>query len=102
MDEEELKTLLAPLARDIPAPSADFAGRIIMAAARTRQQRPVSLWGYISDSFAEFMLPKPAYVLASMMVLGLVFGWTLVQRPAEPAKQVDYVQDFVRGSGWGI
>lgn len=102
MDEEELKTLLAPLARDISAPSADFADRIIMAAARTRQQRSVSLWVYISDSFAEFMLPKPGYVLASMMVLGLVFGWTIVQSPSEPAKQIDYVQDFVRGSGWGI
>lgn len=100
--DEELKTLLAPLAKDIPAPSADFAERIIMAAARMRQQRPFSLWGYISESFAECMLPKPAYMLASMMVLGLAFGWAMVQDMSEPAGQVEYVQDFVRGSGWGI
>lgn len=98
MDEEELKTLLA---MDIPEPSKNFAERIILAAHGAPQQRPVNLWNYIREAFAECFVPKPAFVLASMLVLGLVFGFNSMEQSTQPA-QVEYVQDAFTSNGWGI
>lgn len=98
MDEEELKTLLA---MEIPEPSKNFADRIILAAHGVAQRRPVSLWNYVQSAFAECFLPRPAFVLASMLVLGIVFGLGITMQ--EPlVQETEYVQDAFTANGWGI
>lgn len=98
MDEEELKMVLS---RDIPAPAADLAERIILTARSIPQRRPVSLWNYVQGAFAECFVPKPAFVLASMLVLGIVFGLGVTaQQPLQ--SETEYVQDAFTTAGWGI
>ncbi|MFO1242653.1 MAG: hypothetical protein U1E36_05565 [Rickettsiales bacterium] len=99
MDEEELKMILA---RDIPAPSKNFAERIILAAHSTPQRRPLSVWNYIREAFAECLVPKPAFVLASMLALGLVFGFNAANMQSPAKTSVQYVQDAWSNQGWGI
>ena len=39
------------------------------------QIQNISLWQSLRQLFAEFHLPKPGYVLASALVLGMVLGF---------------------------
>lgn len=77
MDDEKLETLLAT--RALAEPSADLADRIIARAAVTPQQVPLRLMEWLERAFSELQLPKPAYSLASVMVLGLVLGSSFSQ-----------------------
>ena len=58
------------------AASPDLAARIILHAQNLPQLQNVSSWQSLRQLFAEFHLPKPAYVLASALVLGMVMGFT--------------------------
>lgn len=75
MDDRQLDALLQR--RRFEAPSADLAGRIILAARRAPAPKPVSITGFIGDMFREFALPQPAYAFASVLALGLVLGVSL-------------------------
>jgi len=61
-------------ARRLEAVSPDLAQRIILKAQSLPQNRTVSPWQWIRQLFAELHLPKPAYVVASALVLGIVVG----------------------------
>jgi hypothetical protein len=63
--------------RAIEPASPDLAQRIIFAARQLPQTRTVSLWQWMRQLCAELHLPKPAYVLASSLVLGMVIGFSL-------------------------
>jgi hypothetical protein len=71
--DEKLHQLLE--SRRLEPASPDLAGRIILAAQRLPQDKAMPLWQWLAELFAEFRLPKPGYVLASALVLGMVIGF---------------------------
>lgn len=73
--DEKLDAMLR--ARGVKAPSEDLAERIILQARGMPQAQNSSLWQVIRQLFAEFHLPKPGYVLASALILGMVVGFNI-------------------------
>ena len=73
-DDEKLDSMLR--SRRSQTASPDLAARIIHKAQGRQQVRDVPLWQWLRQSFAEFHLPKPGYVLASALVLGMVVGFS--------------------------
>jgi hypothetical protein len=71
--DERLDELLR--SRRIEPASADLAQRIILAARQQPQNKNLPLRLWVRDLFSEFHLPKPAYVLASALVVGMVIGF---------------------------
>jgi hypothetical protein len=72
--DDKLDSLLS--SRRIEPASPDLAQRIILAAERLPQNKNMPLWQWVRELFSEFHLPKPAYVLASALVLGMVIGFS--------------------------
>ena len=72
-DDKKLDSMLR--SRRSRAASPDLSVRIILKAQGLQQVRDVPLWQWLRQSFAEFHLPKPGYVLASVLVLGMVVGF---------------------------
>jgi len=75
--DEKLDNLLR--SRHIEPPSADLAQRIILKAGQSPQTKPMPLWQSVRELFGEFHLPKPAYVLASALVFGILIGLSAPQ-----------------------
>jgi hypothetical protein len=71
--DERLDELLR--ARRVPAASPDLAQRIILRAQQLPQDKSLPLWQWVRDLFAEFHLPQPAYVLAGVLLLGMLIGF---------------------------
>lgn len=72
--DEKLESMLRQR-RAEPA-SPDLAERIILRAQSLPQGQNISLWSAVRQLFAEFHLPKPGYVLASALILGMVLGFS--------------------------
>jgi hypothetical protein len=72
--EEKLDRLLR--SRRIEPAAPDLAQRIILKARQTPQLQAPGFWQSVRDLFGEFHLPKPAYVLAGALMLGLVIGFS--------------------------
>ncbi|MGH7853924.1 MAG: hypothetical protein ACREP3_10815 [Candidatus Binatia bacterium] len=75
--DDKLETLLR--ARRIEPSSPDLAQRIILKARQTPQIKTTPFWQSVRELFGEFHLPKPAYVLGSALVLGVVIGLSAPQ-----------------------
>ena len=75
--DEKLDNLLR--SRYVEPASTDLAQRIILKARQMPQNKTISLWQWVRELFSEFHLPKPGYVLASALVLGLVIGFSVPQ-----------------------
>jgi hypothetical protein len=71
--EDKLESLLR--SRHSQAVNPDLAARITLKAQTLPQVQNISLWQAMRQLFAEFHLPKPGYVLASALVLGMVMGF---------------------------
>lgn len=71
--DQKLDSLLHNRRRNAVSP--DLAARIILQAQTMPQIQNISLWQSMRQLFAEFHLPKPGYVLASALVLGMVMGF---------------------------
>ncbi len=71
--DEKLESLLR--SRRSQAVNPDLAARIALKAQTIPQVQNISLWQSMRQLFAEFHLPKPGYVLASALVLGMVMGF---------------------------
>ena len=71
--DERLESMLR--SRRQEAASPELAARIILTARGITQRQNVSLWQLVRDLCVEFHLPKPAYVLAGALVLGIVVGF---------------------------
>jgi hypothetical protein len=56
-------------------PAPDLGQRILLAARQRPQNRNQPLWQWMRELFSEFHLPKPAYVLASALLIGMVIGF---------------------------
>ena len=72
--DEKLESMLR--SRRMETVTPDLAGRIILQAQSLPQLQNVPLWQAVRQLFAEFHLPKPGYVLASALVLGMVLGFS--------------------------
>ena len=75
--DEKLDRMLR--ARNFDPASPDLAGRIILKAQTLPQNRTLSLWQTIRQICAEFHLPKPAYVVASALIVGMMIGYGVPQ-----------------------
>jgi len=72
-EEEKLEALLRN--RYVKPASTDLAGRIILQATQRPQVENVSFWQFLRGIFAEFSLPKPAYVLTAALLVGMAAGF---------------------------
>jgi hypothetical protein len=91
--DEKLESMLR--ARPIEPPSPNLAQRIILQARETPQKAPtISQW--VRGLFREFHLPKPAYVLAGTLLVGIILG---LNTPIEKTDKEDSasasVQNFL-------
>lgn len=73
MRDEKLEEMLR--ARRVAPARADLAERIILKAQAIPQNQALPLGESIRRLFAEFHLPKPAYVLAGTLLLGFFLGF---------------------------
>ena len=71
--DEKLEGLLR--SRRFEPASPDLAERIVLKAQSIPQNQPISLTQWMKQLFAEFHLPKPAYVLACTLILGFAVGF---------------------------
>ena len=94
-EERDEKLDLLMQKRAVVPPSSDLAQRIILRAQQVPQRRTVSLWQSIRDICAEFHLPKPAYVLAGALAIGLLIGFSAPQNIETSANDAVVVQNFL-------
>ena len=73
--DEKLEKILRK--RRVEPTSHDLAARIVLKAQSLPQVQNVSLWQAVRQLFAEFHLPKPGYVLASALILGMLLGFNI-------------------------
>jgi len=71
-DKMDLESVMQE--RYIPAPSSNLAERIIAASLMHQMQGRSGFDLWWRTFWAAFMLPKPAYVMAVIFVLGLFMG----------------------------
>lgn len=90
--DQKLDALLR--SRPIEPPSSDLAQRIIFKARQLPQRRMLSPWQWIGQLCSEFHLPRPAYVIASTLVLGMLIGFSL---PSDAGPGVDEGVASVQG-----
>src|SRR5262245_60887320 len=93
--DEKLDAMLR--ARRVEPASPDLAQRIILKAQSLPQNQTLPFQQWLRQLFAEFHLPKPAYVVASALVLGIVVGLSTPDRTASKDKDDDSasVQSFL-------
>jgi hypothetical protein len=92
--DEKLESMLR--ARRQEAASPELAARIILTARGITQKQNVSFWQLVRDLCAEFHLPKPAYVLAGALALGIVVGFnTPGDSPGVQDSNVSNAQGFL-------
>lgn len=78
-DQKEQKFEAMLQARRFEPASPDLAERIVHQARQIPQNQTISLTQWVRGLFAEFRLPRPAYVLVSTLIFGFVVGFTIPQ-----------------------
>ena len=78
-DQKEQKLEAMLQSRRFEPASPDLAERIIRKAHYIPQNQMISLPQWVRGLFAEFHLPRPAYVLVSTLIFGFVVGFTIPQ-----------------------
>jgi hypothetical protein len=88
-DDKKLDEMLR--SRRLQPAGPDLAERIILKALQTPQNQTIPLTEWMKRLFAEFHLPRPAYVLACTLILGIIAGFNA---PADttPADDADSVR----------
>lgn len=90
--DQKLEALLR--SRRVEPARPDLAEQIICKAQGIRQHQPITQW--LTQLFAEFSLPRPAYVLAGTLIFGAVVGFTSPLDPPLPDEPDPiYVQSFL-------
>jgi hypothetical protein len=92
--DEKLESMLQSRRFEPAAP--DLADRIVLKARQIPQIQNITLLQWMRRLCAEFHLPKPGYVLACALILGLVVGFNepLSTSPAEDPDTAQ-VQSFL-------
>jgi hypothetical protein len=91
--DEKLDAMLR--ARKIEPASSDLAERIILKAQKLPQNLNLPCLQWLRQLFAEFHLPKPAYVVASALVLGIVVGLGTPDKTTSKDDESASVQGFL-------
>ncbi len=73
--DDKLDSLLR--SRRVEPASADLPERIIFKARSLPQAQNIALWQSVRQLFVESRLPKPGYVLASALILGMLLGFNI-------------------------
>jgi hypothetical protein len=73
-DDEKLDAILR--SRRTEAPRPDLVARIVFKAQGIAQVENASFWQSLRQVFVDLHLPKPAYVLAATLILGIVLGFS--------------------------
>ncbi|HEX5607866.1 MAG TPA: hypothetical protein VFY96_15175 [Candidatus Binatia bacterium] len=94
-DERDDKLDLWLRQRQVTPATSDLAQRIILRSQQVPQIKAISLWQSIRALCAEFHLPKPAYVLASALTIGLVIGFSTPQDTDSSGNDVVAAQSFL-------
>lgn len=91
--EQKLEALLR--SRRIDPASPDLAERIVLQARQIPQNQTIPLTQWMMRLFNEFHLPRPMYVFACTLILGIVVGFTSPLNT--PTDEVDavHVQSFL-------
>jgi hypothetical protein len=90
--DQKLETMLQ--SRRMESASPDLAQRIILKAEALPQIQTNTLGQWIKRLFAEFHLPKPAYVLAATLVLGFIVG---LNNPLNDTSDADTISVSAEG-----
>src|SRR6516162_6804147 len=72
---EKLDAMLR--SRRVESANPDLAQRIILGAQSLPQNQTVPFMRWLKQLFAEFHLPRPAYVFACTLILGFVIGFSV-------------------------
>ena len=91
--DENLDAMLR--ARRFEPAGRDLAQRIILKAQTRPQNQTLPLIPWLRQLFAEFHLPKPAYVVVSALVLGMIVGFSTPNKPASKDEDSASVQSFL-------
>jgi hypothetical protein len=98
--DQKLDTMLQ--SRRVEPASPDLADRIVLKAQSIRQTRTVTLAQWVRGVFAEFHLPRPAYVLACTLILGFLLGlYTPVETTTDDTDAVQ-IQSFLYADEDGL
>jgi hypothetical protein len=89
---EKLDAMLR--SRRVESANPDLAQRIILRAQSLPQNQTVPFMRWLKQLFAEFHLPRPAYVFACTLILGFVIGFSA---PLNTSTTVDSSADQVQG-----
>lgn len=91
--EQKLEALLR--SRRIDPASPDLAERIVLQAQQIPQYQTIPFTQWMQQLFSEFHLPRPVYVFACTLILGVVVGFTSpLDTPADDVDAV-HVQSFL-------
>lgn len=100
LEEERRLARLLESEDNVPA-SWNLEERIIAATRRPTVQRTSisSVWAWLEQTFADLMLPRPAYVLAATILLGFVLGLASQGQGEAPGsmKEIQMVREFLYG-----
>ena len=91
---EKLDAILR--SRRVDSAGSDLAQRIILKAQSISQNQTVSFRQWLKQLFAEFHLPRPAYVFACTLILGFIVGFTApLNTTTANDSNADQVQGFL-------
>ena len=94
-DNEDTKLDALLRARRIEPASRDLAQRIIRTAQSVPQRETLPLLQWLRRLFAEFHLTKPAYVLVSALILGIIVGLSTPEDAGSRDEESASVQSFL-------
>jgi hypothetical protein len=92
-EDRKLEEMLR--SRRVESASPDLAERIILRAQTMPQNQTISLARRLKEMFAEFHLPRPAYVLAATLILGFVVGFNTPVETARDSSSMLPAQTFL-------
>jgi hypothetical protein len=92
--DEKLDVMLR--SRRVESAGPDLAQRIVLKAKSLPQNQTVPFMQWLKQLFAEFHLPRPAYVFACTLILGFVVGFTVpLNTTTAEDSNTDQVQGFL-------
>jgi hypothetical protein len=94
-DKQDAKLEALLRARRVEPASRDLAQRIIITAQSVPQNRTLPLLQWLRQLFAEFHLTKPAYVIVSALILGIIVGLSTPEGTSSSDEESAGVQSFL-------
>ncbi len=77
----------------------DLAASIIHAAQQLPQKQYFSLLAWLRKTFAECMLPRPAYILPPLLLVGFILGFSDLSSTQIETDDNSFTVSFVSEDG---